>query len=193
MATKNKAPAKVEQVQETAPAPVITSIKGFSGDLSCRGFQFEIGKTDEVSGKITACGNGFHACPEEHHPLSVFEFYPPAGNRFCIVEQSGETDAQDTKLASAKITIGVEISLGDLAQRAVKWVFDRVDWTKAAASNSGYGGAASNSGYGGAASNSGDILHIVASKVGDAIGGVTIKPDTWYRLTKDGAVEEVTS
>lgn len=226
MATKKKAPAKVEQVQETAPAPVITSIKGFSGDLSCRGFQFEIGKTYDVPGKIKACGNGFHACPEEHHPLSVFEFYPPAGSRFCIVEQSGETNARDTKLASAKITIVVEISLGDLAQRAVKWVFDRANWiggavatkdgegatasgTRGAATASGYHSVACALGYEGNAKacasgaivlvarkapwDGGDILHILAAKVGDTIGGVTIKPDTWYRLAEDGAVEEVTS
>jgi len=324
MATKKKTPAKFEPAPEAAPAPapVITSIKGFDANLACRGFQFEIGKTYEVSGKISACSNGFHACPEEHHPLSVFEFYPPAGSRYCIVEQSGDSDARETKLASAKITIGVEISLGDLAQRAVKWVFDRVDWTKGAvasgnnegatasgyqgaatasgtrgaatasgtrgaatasgdqgaatasgdqgaatasgdqgaATASGYQGAATASGYQGAATASGtqgaatasgtqgaatasgyqgaatasgtrgaatasgdggiacalgyagkakaaasgaivlvarkppweggEILRIVAAKVGEDIGNVTIKPNTFYRLTDDGRVEE---
>ncbi|MFG1429372.1 hypothetical protein V5F78_24875, partial [Xanthobacter sp. VTT E-85242] len=37
----------------------------------------------------------------------------------------------------------------------------------------------------------GAILAIAAAKVGDAIGGVTIKPDTWYRLTSDGVAVEV--
>ncbi|MFH1554388.1 MAG: hypothetical protein ABII76_05930, partial [Pseudomonadota bacterium] len=160
--------------QTTTEAHAITtSIKGFNHDLSCRGFKFEIGKTYSVSGKIEACLNGFHACPEEHHPLSVFEFYPPSGSRFCVVEQSGEVDARETKLASAKITIGVELSLGDLAQRAVKWVFDRANWLQGevatgdnegatasgdqgAATASGYQGAATASGTQGAATASGD-------------------------------------
>ena len=34
--------------------------KGFDKDLSCRGFQYEIGKTYECEGKITLCENGFH-------------------------------------------------------------------------------------------------------------------------------------
>ena len=142
----------------------ITSIKGFDSNLSCRGFQFEIGKTYSVEGEIKACKNGFHACPAEHHPLSVFEFYPPAGSRFAEVQQSGETNSTGKKLASATITISAEISLGELTERAVKWVFDRANWTKAAvakgdnegATASGYQGAATASGYRGAATASGD-------------------------------------
>ncbi|MFG1331220.1 hypothetical protein V5F41_08185, partial [Xanthobacter autotrophicus] len=38
--------------------------------------------------------------------------------------------------------------------------------------------------------NGGDILHIVAAKVGDDISGTTIKPDTWYRITDTGEVVE---
>ena len=142
----------------------ITSIKGFDSNLSCRGFQFEIGKTYSVEGEIKACKNGFHACPAEHHPLSVFEFYPPAGSRFAEVQQSGETNSTGKKLASATITISAEISLGELTERAVKWVFDRANWTKAAvakgdnegATASGYQGAATASGDQGAATASGD-------------------------------------
>ncbi|MFG1334012.1 hypothetical protein V5F41_22510, partial [Xanthobacter autotrophicus] len=135
MAKVKKTADPVEQPIEAAPAPV-TSIKGFDADLSCRGFKFELGQSYSVDGAIKACSNGFHACPEDQHPLSVFEFYPPASSRYCIVGQSGDTDAQETKLASAKITIGVEISLSDLAQRAVKWVFDRANWSTGAVATS---------------------------------------------------------
>ena len=163
-------PAPVEAADEL---PVVQSIKGFNRDLTCRGFQFEVGKTFEVSGRIKVCGTGFHACPVDAHPLSVFEFYSPEQSVYHLVEQSGATDRDDTKIASAKITIGVEIALGDLIQRAVDWVMARVtpdegtsnsgeygaasnSGTRGAASNSGEYGAASNSGYGGAASNSGE-------------------------------------
>jgi hypothetical protein len=158
--------------KESNSLPAVTSIKGFDKYLKCRGFQFEAGKTYTVKGRIEACHNGFHACPVEHHPLSVFQHYAPAGSRYFEVVQDGARDAEDTKLASASITLGVEISLGDLAARAVKWVFDRANWKdgpvvtgenegatasgdSGAATASGYSGAATASGYSGAATASG--------------------------------------
>ena len=173
-------PKRSKKIAETPQAPevvappptVITSIKGFGPDLSCFGFKFEFGKTYTVPGEIKACSNGFHACPTDEHPLSVFEYYAPAGSRFAEVTQSGLTDRQGTKLASASITIGVELSIGDLAERAVKWVFDRANWKdgpvatgtnegvtasglRGAATASGYSGAATASGYSGAATATG--------------------------------------
>ena len=135
----------------------ITSIKGFDQNLSCRGFQFEIGKTYEVKGKVKACSNGFHSCPsdEETSPLAVFEYYPPAMSRYCEVQADGKTDRQGNKIASAKITVGVEITLHEMIGRFIKWATDKAGGTLAA-SNSGTQGAASNSGYHGAASNSGN-------------------------------------
>ena len=136
---------------------MITSIKGFDKNLSCRGFQFEIGKTYKVKGKVKVCSNGFHSCPsdEETSPLAVFEYYPPAMSRYCEVQADGKTDRQGNKIASAKITVGVEITLHEMIGRFIKWATDKAGGTLAA-SNSGYRGAASNSGYQGAASNSGD-------------------------------------
>jgi hypothetical protein len=157
MATK-----KAKPVQGTTGPSQVTSIKGFDADLSCRGFKFEIGKTYTVEGKIAACENGFHACPVDEHPLSVLNYYPPT-SRFAEVTQSGEMHKEGEKIASASITIGFEISISDLAARAVKWVFDRANWKDgpvAAGDNegataSGYQGAATASGYRGAATASG--------------------------------------
>jgi hypothetical protein len=97
----------VSVTEPTASEPVFQSIMGFDADLSCRGFKFETGKTYEVSGAIIACNNGFHACPDDEHPLSVFGYYPPT-SRFALVTQSGETNKEGDKLASAKITINAE-------------------------------------------------------------------------------------
>ena len=135
---------------------MITSIKGFDKNLSCRGFQFEIGKTYKVKGKVKVCSNGFHSCPsdEETSPLAVFEYYPPAMSRYCEVQADGKTDRQGNKIASAKITVGVEITLHEMIGRFIKWATDKAGGTLAA-SNSGNYGAASNSGNYGAASNSG--------------------------------------
>ena len=158
---------------------MITSIKGFDKNLSCRGFQFEIGKTYKVKGKVKVCSNGFHSCPsdEDTGPLSVFEYYPPATSRYCEVQAEGNTDRQGNKIASAKITVGVEITLHELIGRFINWATNKAGGTLAAsnsgdygaASNSGTRGAASNSGARGAASNSGDygaaMSHAYGGKV----------------------------
>jgi hypothetical protein len=164
--------AALESADQAATAPaVVTSIKGFDGNLRCRGFQYEIGGSYSVEGPIVACENGFHACPTDQHPLSVFEYYPPAGARYAVVEQSGESDKSDNKLASATISVKFELTLGELVERAVKWVFDRADWKNVAsvtgdgegATASGVRGAATASGYSGAATASGDSGAATAS------------------------------
>ena len=141
-------------------APVV-SIKGFDQNFRCRGFQFEVGQTYSVGGKVKACKTGFHGCPLDEHPFSVTAFYG-FQSRFAIVEQSGERDFSGPKLASASITIKEEISLHDLIARAVKWVFDRS--RPEGASATGYSGAASATGARGAASATG--MHCVAIGVG---------------------------
>ncbi len=166
--------AERRKTAEAETVKTVTSIKGFNSDMTCRGFQFEVGKTFEIGGKIEACKNGFHACPVEHHPLNVFDFYAPAGNRFWLVEQSGEQDADNTKLASAKITLNIELSLGDLVKRAWDYVWSRATLApgsqatgyrgaasatgdRGAAAATGYLGAASATGFQGAASASGEL------------------------------------
>lgn len=152
---KRKNQSGGEQTMETAPVAEATveSIKGFDADLSCRGYKFEIGQTYEVTGRIGACKNGFHACPTDEHPLSVFEYYPPI-SRFALVTQSGETDKQGNKLASAKITIDAEISLGDLTKRAIDWVFKLAKWSEGPVATGANEGATA-SGDQGAATASG--------------------------------------
>ena len=145
------------------PEEIITSIKGFDKDLKCRGFQFEIGKTYEQDGDIVACKNGFHAI--EGHPLEVFGYYAPGISRYAEVKQSGQIARHhgDSKIASAKITIGVELHLHDLIQRAVKWVFDHAKPENTERSTGDYG-VASSTGIQGAASSTGD--YGVASSTG---------------------------
>jgi hypothetical protein len=143
---------------------VILSIKGFDRDLRCRGYQFAEGETFSHDGKVSLCGSGFHACPVDQHPLSVFEFYPPATSTYREVKQFGGTEAGGTKLVSAKITIGVEITIGELVKRAWDYVWSRA--TKTDESHApGYQGAASAPGYQGAASATGDLG--AASATGD--------------------------
>ena len=99
----------------------IISYKGFDKDLKCRGYQYEVGGEYEAEGKIKACKNGFHAC---EMPLDVFKHYAPAGNRFCVVEQSGDLsrDSDDSKVASRKIKINAEIGIPGLVKAQIEWV-----------------------------------------------------------------------
>lgn len=129
--------------------------KGFDKDLKCRGFQYEIGKEYEEK-EAKACEKGFHAC---ENPLEVFSYYPPCdGNRYCEVEQSGELSKQgdDSKVASTKIKIGVELGLKGLIQAGVSFILDKVNWKDDKTTNSGYRSAAVISGDRSAAVNSGD-------------------------------------
>ena len=129
--------------------------KGFDRDLKCRGFQYEIGKEYEEK-EAEACEKGFHAC---ENPLEVFSYYPPCdGNRYCEVEQDGELSkhGSDSKVASTKIKIGVELGLKGLIQAGVSFILDKVNWKADAAMNSGDQSAAVNLGYRSAATNTGD-------------------------------------
>lgn len=138
-----------------AVAPIVKSIKGTDANLQCRGYQFEVGKTFTHGGAVVACVSGFHACPVDQHPLSVFEYYPPAGARYFEVTQGGATVARDNKLASATVTIDFELTIGDLVKRAWDYVWSRatrsdeshvaVDY--GAASATGTQGAAMSVGY----------------------------------------------
>ena len=146
------------------------SYKGFDKDLKCRGYQYEIGKEYEEE-KAEACSCGFHAC---EMPLDVFNHYAPAGNRFCVVEQSGEIsrDCGDSKVASTKIKIGAEIGIPGLVKAQIEWVKEQINFdgaigkaetspdehatgTRGAASATGTRGAASATGDQGAASATG--------------------------------------
>lgn len=136
---------------------MINGIKGFDRNLQCRGFQFEVGQTYTHDGQVAACKSGFHAVPDDVHPLAVFDFYPPAGARFCLVEVGGKTEREDTKIAAEILTVVREIGLTDLAVEAVKWVMARsTPEGESAASATGVQGAASATGYQGAASATGD-------------------------------------
>jgi hypothetical protein len=150
-------PAAAKRTKKADKPVVVQSVKGFDGNLACRGYQFELGNTYEHDGPVKACEGGFHACTLEQHPLEVFGYYSPAGSRYCLVEQSGEIHTDDqVKIASAKITVGVELSLNELIVRAVEWVFARAKKEKILETATGTRGAASATGDYGAASATGN-------------------------------------
>lgn len=195
-----KAKKAEPETSQTEPPIVVQAIKGTDANIRCKGFEFRPGETFTHKGEVKLCESGFHACPVDAHPLSVFEYYAPAGTRYWEAELSGAIDgnpATDDKVCAASITLKVEIALPDLIQRAIKWVFDRSK-PQGAASATGDQGVAFAAGFGGyaKAAASGaiflverdagyNIVAVFASKVGQN----GIKPDTYYRLDGGKPVE----
>ncbi|HAF8580751.1 TPA: hypothetical protein G5T75_004733 [Salmonella enterica] len=162
----------------------ITTFKGFKQDLTCRGFQFEIGKTFEHEGKVRACSAGFHSC---EYPLDCFSYYPPAESRYAETVAEGDIsreDGGDSKIASASITIKAELTMPEFVQRAIDWIWSKVDRSLEQQVMTGDCSAASNTGYRSAASNTGDCS--AASNTGDCsaasnTGNCSAASNTGYR------------
>lgn len=94
---------------------IITGYKGFDRDFTCRGFQYEVGKTYEIDGEPKLCERGFHFCTS---PLAVFQFYDPI-KRFAIVEADEddvilEAGNNFCKAVTRRITIVAELALEDI-------------------------------------------------------------------------------
>ncbi|CRO53204.1 hypothetical protein PAERUG_P32_London_17_VIM_2_10_11_02520 [Pseudomonas aeruginosa] len=146
--------------KKAASEEVVTAYKGFKQDLTCLGYQFEIGGTYKHEGEVEACASGFHSC---EYPLDVFGYYAPGDSRFAIVKASGQLSRHDddSKIASATLVVEAEISMPTMISRAIDWVMSKVDKSVeqtvvgGTASNTGYQSAASNTGYQSAASNTG--------------------------------------
>ncbi|MGV5043796.1 DUF7666 domain-containing protein [Pseudomonas aeruginosa] len=165
--------------KKTEVEEIVTAYKGFKQDLTCRGYQFEIGGTYKHEGEVEACASGFHSC---EYPLDVFGYYAPGDSRFAIVKASGQLSRHDddSKIASATLVVEAEISMPTMISRAIDWIMARLDSSveqtvagdtasntgnRSAASNTGNQSAASNTGYQSAASNTGD--HSAASNTGN--------------------------
>ena len=97
----------------------IIDYKGFNKDLTCRGFQYEIGKEYEEK-EVSVCKSGFHAC---ENPFDVLSYYGDVlDNRFCKVEQSGTIKKDDKKQASSKIKVVAEIGFTGLFEAGIEWI-----------------------------------------------------------------------
>ena len=98
---------------------MVTAYKGFNEDLTCRGFQYEIGKEYEEK-EVSICESGFHAC---ENPFDVLGYYGDVlDNRFCKVEQSGTIKKDDKKQASSKIKVVAEIGFTGLFKAGIEWI-----------------------------------------------------------------------
>ena len=152
----------------------IKAYKGFNPDMTCIGFQYEVGKEYEMDGGIELCERGFHACES---PLEVLDYYFLTDDckmsRFCEVEQSGKIAQENdsTKVASSKIKIKAELKFADLIKLGVEWLKEKTsNYTNGENDNSGDSAKIGSSGYSAKIGSSGDSAKIGSSGDSAKIG-----------------------
>jgi hypothetical protein len=99
----------------------IKAYKGFNKDLSCRGFQYEVGKEYEHNNPVIICNSGFHAC---ENPIDCLKYYAPGQSVYHEVELSGDTgaDVNDSKIAAQHIKIGARLDIAGICKATFDYV-----------------------------------------------------------------------
>ena len=82
--------------------------KVFNPDFTCRGFQYEVGKTYEEDVVPDVCEVGFHFCQKLADCFGYYDFNP--NNKVAEIEAIGDIDEGDDKCCTNKITIIQEIT-----------------------------------------------------------------------------------
>ena len=92
----------------------VKGYKVFNPDWTCRGFQFEVGKTFEEDVKPSCCNRGFHFCTKASDCFSYYDFR--SENKVAEVVALGDVDTstKDTKCCTNKIQIVREITWQEL-------------------------------------------------------------------------------
>jgi hypothetical protein len=170
---------------DTKKTEVLPAYKGFDKDLKCRGFRYEIGKTYHHAGSVAVCASGFHACL---NPLDVFNYYSPPSSKFCRIEAAGEIQRhhEDSKIASASITIQAEIKLPEIIKNAVSFVMGLVNASKTTTATTGESAHAATTGYYAHAATTGKRAH--AATTGSYAHAATTGERAHAATTGDHAV-----
>ena len=101
--------------------------KATNSDMTCIGYQYELGKTFEMPiEEVRLCKSGFHYCP---NLVNVFDYYGLGnGNRFFEVEAEASVDESadlwmtKDKLATHKITFVRELTDDEIYEGFDKWL-----------------------------------------------------------------------
>ena len=177
--------------------------KGFTKDLKCLDFQYEIGKEYHEE-TADLCRAGFHAC---ENPLDTLRYYAPGSSRYCEVELDEVSDQRDsdTKRAAKKIKIGAEIGLKGVIGAGVKFIFEKCEdateerasgergnaaasgWSGNAAASGERGCAVSSGKYGSAEANGKQCIAVAFGEQGRARG----KIGNWIVVAEYGSDREI--
>ena len=93
----------------------MSNVKGykvFNPDWTCRGFQYEVGKTFEHYGNIELCGSGFHFCQKASDCFNYYDFN--SNNKVAEVEALDLVETEGNKSVTNKIHIIREIPWQEL-------------------------------------------------------------------------------
>lgn len=82
--------------------------KVFNKDWTCRGFQYEVGKTYEMEESPVCCDRGFHFCEKLIDCFNYYSFDPE--NKIAEVDALGEIEKRENKSCTNKIKIVKELS-----------------------------------------------------------------------------------
>src|SRR5574343_458953 len=82
--------------------------KMMESDMTCKGFQYEIGKEYSLKSKLVICENGFHFCD---NPFNCLKYYDniKGDKRLFLIEVLGKVISQGYKSVTNKIKIVEEI------------------------------------------------------------------------------------
>ena len=89
--------------------------KGFNKDLTCRDFQYEIGKEYKYEGNIKLCSEGFHFCRKL---IDIHRYYNLKDEevRVCEIIASGNIIEGDDKCVTDTIKIIRELSKEEMEE-----------------------------------------------------------------------------
>ena len=93
----------------------IKAYKAFNSDLTCIGFQYEVGKEYHHKGKLELCKSGFHVCPKL---VDCFSFYPFSETKTRVAEVLvwGKVKYEDAgvKLCASNIKVVRELTWNEV-------------------------------------------------------------------------------
>ena len=145
--------------------------KAFNQDMTCRGFQYEEGKTYELpeGQEAKLCERGFHAC---ERAVDVLNNYDAAK---CVVHEVDLDDVSperstDTKVCARKIHIGARLNVAQIVQATFEYNREHCteEHTDPKHASAGFKGAASAGEYGAASAGKyGAAVSRGSAKVGD--------------------------
>ena len=96
-----------DKTTQDAPTEII-AYKVFNQDWTCRGFQFEVGKSYHQNGEIVPCDNGFHAYVNLADCFGYYSFNPD--NKVAKVRLYGTLASKEDKICASDIELLEELS-----------------------------------------------------------------------------------
>lgn len=94
----------------------ITGYKVFNPDWTCRGFQYEVGKTYTHEGDPKLCGVGFHFCRKVADCFRYYQFDPQ--NKVAEISATGRVQSDGDKSVTDEITIIREVAWAEMLELA---------------------------------------------------------------------------